>query len=105
MRSTLPLLLGPVLGLLIARLFGPWRPVSALMSAIVGELALFGAYNAWQEHRIARLMAFPPHRDMLLFAKAHPTPAGELFGLSVLVAIAAIVAAIFLGAQRVASRR
>jgi hypothetical protein len=101
MKSNLLLFVGPLVGLLIARLRGPWRPLSALAAAAVGQLVLFGAYALWQRHRAMRLLAAPPagHAMVLMARATHPTLGGRLLALSLLLLIAAVVTVLCLGVQ------
>jgi len=107
MSSNLLLVIGPVIGLLAARLFGPWRPLTAVVAAAVGQLGLFWATMLWAQHRAMRILAAPPAgRDMMLVARApHPPLGGRVLAVGVLVLIAGVVAMLVVGAQFLVMRK
>ena len=107
MNSNLLLVAGPVIGLLAARLFGPLRPLSAFVAAVVGQVVLLVTWNLWQQHRAMRLLAAPPGgRDVMLMAHAtHPTLGGRLLPLSFLLLITGVITMLGLGVQLLVMRQ
>lgn len=106
MNSNLLLVVGPGIGLLVARLFGPWRLLTAFAAAVVGQLVFFGASILWRHYRAMHLLAAQPAgRDMMLWARStHPTTSGRLLALGLLLLIAGVVTVLCFGAQFLATR-
>jgi hypothetical protein len=105
MTSNIILLIGPALGLAVARFFGPVRTLPALGVAILGQLVVFGGYAAWQYARVQHMLANPSEGQVVLWTlPGQPTLSGRLFVVAGLILIAGVVAALFLGAQYLATR-
>lgn len=105
MSTNLLIFLSPVVGLLVVRLLGPWRPLSAFAAAAIGAVASIAAYSVWLDHRMARLLEAPPGSRNALFVHVEPTLGGRAFALAMIVLIAALATALCLCVQFLVTRR
>jgi hypothetical protein len=103
MTSNLLLVLGPLGGLFVARLFGPWRPLRALAAAAIGQFVVFYSYPYWQQYRMTH-PTVGSGSSIRGVAQITPTLGGRLTAITALFMIAAMVAALALGAQALAAR-
>ena len=100
----LVLLVGPALGLAVARFFGPVRTVAAIMFAILGQIIVCGGYVAWQYARVQHMLANPSEGQAVFLLPGQPTLGGRLLVVAGLVLIATVVAVLFLGVQYLLAR-
>lgn len=103
MTGNLLLVVGPLIGLAILRIFGRWRPLPAFAAAAVCQLVVFCGYALWQQYR----RTHPGVRSSAgVSGVAHITPtlSGRLTAVAALLVIAAMVAALMLWLQAVAAR-
>jgi transcription antitermination factor NusA-like protein len=98
-RANMMLVLGPILGLALVRLWGPVRQLSALVVAVAGQVVWFGGYMIWQRVRIAKLLASPGARGFAVLVNPYPRTVRRVMWLAVLVLIATVVAGVFMGLQ------
>jgi hypothetical protein len=103
MTSNLLLVLGPLAGLSVARVFGPWRSLSALAASALGQLVVFYGYILWQRVELTRPIVGSAGTGRMVVSIT-PTLGGRLMVVGMLFVIAAIVAALALGIQALASR-
>ena len=102
MSSNLLLVLGPLAGLCVARVFGPWRPLPALAAAGLGQFVVFYGFILWQQYKITHPTVSADSAWIVL--RTTPTLGGRLMAITLLFVIAAVIAALALGAQALASR-
>jgi hypothetical protein len=103
MNSNLLLIIGPLIGLSVARMFGPWRLLPALAAAALGQIVVFCGYGLWQQFKFTHRKVASANSAWIV-ARATPTLGGRLTAITVLLVIAALIAALALGAQALASR-
>ena len=102
--SNLMLVLGPVLALVLARLFGPLRVLPALGAAVVGQIVVFGGYAAWHHVEATRALEGRAGTEWVAVGRMEPTFGGRLAAAMLLVAIAAGIAALALAVQYLIAR-
>jgi hypothetical protein len=116
-RYILVPILGPLLPLTVARLFGPVRPLGAFAIAIAGQAVLSVAYPTWQHWRIKRLIDAPSTYMTLIFTQDDTSEQdntreqdntsqaklsrfiGHIWSLPGLLLVACAVAVLFLGLE------
>jgi hypothetical protein len=104
MSSILILFAGPVLGIAVARLFGPVRPLSAFGAAILGQLLVFGTFAAWQYARAQRALISPSEQVVVFTLPGPPSLGRRILVIGALIMIASLVAVLFLGVQSLVTR-
>jgi hypothetical protein len=104
MNDNLMLVLGPVLALAVARLFGPLRVLPALGAAVVGQIVVFGGYATWRHVRATRALEGRAGTERVAVAWVEPTFGGRLVAITLLVGIAAAIAVLALAVQYLIAR-
>lgn len=105
MVMVLMLLLGPLIGLLVARRQGPLRPRQALSASIIGAMVGYGAI--WLSVNLLVRYGLPhlPFDFAVAIVWTWPSRSQALIALATLVVIAALVAGVFLLLQWLIERR
>lgn len=102
--ANLMLVLGPILALAVARLFGPLRVFHALGVAIAGQIVVFGGYATWRYFDAMRVLARSAGEGPVMVARMEPTLGGRLIAIGFVSMIAIVIALLALGVQFVVSR-
>ena len=104
MNSNLMLVLGPVLALALARLFGPLRVLPALGAAVAGQIVVFGGYVAWGYVQTTRALEGRAGTERVAVGWMEPTFGSRLAATMLLVGIAAAIAVLALAVQYLVAR-
>ena len=104
MISNLMLVLGPVLALALARLFGPLRVLPAIGAAVAGQIVVFGGYAAWKYVQATRALEGKAGTEWVAVGRMEPTFGGRLAAAMLLVGIAAGIAVLALAVQYLRAR-
>ena len=102
MGLSLSIVGGPLLGLLVLRIWGPVQPLPALGVAVACELAALSLRGVWLKRRVKWILAHPdlvPDGTMLGWSANKPRWSRRFLWLSLFSLFAAAIAGIFLVVQ------
>jgi hypothetical protein len=93
-------IVGPLLGIGVARLVGLRRPVYVMIGALVGQLIAVTSYARLLSHELTQLEVNPPRDRDVAFLRFQPSLHQRLGAWMILAGVALAISAVVLLVQR-----